>query len=290
MKSICLYSSYFEGPEIPYYVRYYLEQLRPYFTEMVFVTNRKELSAESNKFLVYHEIELMEVKNEGFDFGMWSKALEQKNVKDFDRLAFINDSCILYKDPKEFFSWLEKTDADYCGMVDSNAISYHLQSYFVVAKKNAIPEVLNYFKQHGIKKDVHEVIRDYEVGLSSHLIKTGYKLDACYSTKEYKGEYSPTYFWAMEMIERGMPLIKKKIIYSSFRVNEYTNLMRMCFELDPRKYIAAIKTKLMRDGEKGIDWTKVEMNYGGVFMWKLISYNIKSGVYQLIRKQKPSKE
>ncbi len=43
MKSICFYSSYFTLDYIPYYVKFYLEELEKHFSEIVFLTNEKQL-------------------------------------------------------------------------------------------------------------------------------------------------------------------------------------------------------------------------------------------------------
>ena len=46
MKSICLFSSYFNQQVIPYYIKFYLEELNKHFSEVVFITNQKELNSE----------------------------------------------------------------------------------------------------------------------------------------------------------------------------------------------------------------------------------------------------
>jgi lipopolysaccharide biosynthesis protein len=145
MKSICLFSSYFNQPGIPYYVKFYLEQIIPYFSETIFITNEKELDEESQYFLNVNNISLLKVDNEGWDFGMWYKAMAQLDTTHYQQIALINDSCILFKEPVAFFDWLKQSDGDVCGVTDSNAINYHLQSYFLVFNQKAIPEMVNYF-------------------------------------------------------------------------------------------------------------------------------------------------
>ena len=288
MRSICLYSSYFEEPAIPYYVRFYLEKLLPHFTETVFVTNEKQLDDDSRAFLSSHNIRLQYVKNEGWDFGMWYKALQQVDVKEYDRIGLINDSCILFTSPERFFNWLQVSDVDYCGMVDSAAIAYHIQSYFLVINKNAIPHVMEYFHRHGILPDVKDVIRTYEVGLTQYLVSRRLKVGALHSTQLYKGEYSPMFYMPLELIKTGLPLIKKKIVYCSFRREEWITLMRMNFKLDPEIYLAVIREKY-KDDPSLIDFDKVVLPRDMPFRRMLWSYHVRNTLFQFLRKFKSLK-
>ncbi len=284
MNSICFFSSYFNESGIPYYVRFYLDQLAPFFSKIVFITNDKKLSDDSLSYLKEKNIAFMPVKNEGWDFGMWYKAFKVYDILSFDRIGLVNDSCILFKPPHHFFNWLEKSELDYCGMVDSNAISYHLQSYFLIINKKAIPDAYQYFMENCILANVKEVIHTYEIGLSRYLIHKGHRIGACYTTKEYKGEYSPTFFMTKTLIEKGFPLIKKKIIFSSFRKDEYLTLVRMKFRLDPRYYI-----HIVQQCGGVIDFKKI-VQPSLFFYMKLLAYNTFYILYQVLRKFKRSKK
>ena len=284
MKSICLFSSYFNQPSIPYYVRFYLEQIIPYFSETLFITNEKELDEDSNYFLNVNNISLLKVDNEGWDFGMWYKAIVQLDTTQYHQVALVNDSCILFKKPTQFFEWLKLSDADACGVTDSNAISYHLQSYFLVFNQKAIPEMVNYFYEHKLLKHVSEVIETYEVGLSKHLLNKGLKLEACYSTKEYHGEFSPTFFLIENLLKKGIPMIKKKILFSSYRKSELFTLARMNFNINVDHYLSLIKKITY---EPLIDFEKVKKDQEhGMHTWDCFVYNTKRNLIQTYRKLK----
>ena len=257
MKSICLYSSYFNQSSIPYYVRFYLETIAPYFSETLFITNDKELDEDSLYFLNVNNIEILKVENEGWDFGMWYKAIIQLDMDQYQQVALVNDSCVLFKKPTQFFEWLNKSNADVCGITDSNAIHYHLQSYFLVFNHKVIPDMIAYFNKHQMLKGVSEVIEIYEVGLSKTLIEKGFKLDACYSSKHYNGEFSPTFYLAEKLLKDGMPMIKKKILFHSYRKPELFTLARMNFNINADYYINLIKqiTK-----EPLVDFEKVKQD------------------------------
>src|ERR1017187_406831 len=165
MKSICFFSSYFQQNKIPPYVKIYLEELCRHFSEVVLITNEKKLLDTEIKYLDKKNIKYLQVVNEGFDFGMWYKAMKIYDVLQYDRIGLINDSCILFKKLDETFNWVNSGDWDYCGMVDSIEYSYHIQSYFIVINKNAILPVYNYFMQNGKRKDILDVVKLYEIGL-----------------------------------------------------------------------------------------------------------------------------
>ena len=282
MKSICLFSSYFSGETIPYYIQFYLEGIAPFFDEILFITNTKDLNASSQQYFKDKSIECMFVEDEGWDFGMWYKAMQCKNISNYNRLGLINDSCVLFKKPDAFFQWLSSSDFDYCGMVDSTAVSYHLQSYFLIVNQKAIPAVIDYFRANGIKQNIQGVINTYEIGLSSYLIKHGYKIGAFYSTTAYSGEYSPTYYLVEDLINNGVPLIKKKIIFCSFRKNEIQNLIRMKFDLNPSKYIQFIQKTFVLT-EDIIDFSRVGNRNSLSYYWKRMSYGVLYYLYQMAR-------
>ena len=285
MRSVCLYSSYFEKPVIPYYIRFYLENLQPHFSELIFLTNEKVLNEESIAYLKHKNIKLMYVKNEGWDFGMWHKGLKQIDVKAYDRIGLINDSCVLFTSAQPFFDWLDINELDYCGMLDSNAIAYHIQSYFIVINKNAIATVVDYFTKHGVINDLKKTIQTYEIGLSQHMINKGFKVGALHSTKLYNGEFSPTYFMPEELIRNGLPLIKKKIVSCSFRDDEQLNLMRMKYKMDPRYYINLIRVKY-KDDPTLIDLKQIEPKRNLNFHWCMFKYNFRFFFFQIFRKFK----
>lgn len=238
MKSICFFSSYFQKNEIPPYVKIYLEELSRHFNEVILITNENQLIDTEIQYLYQNNINYLQVVNEGFDFGMWYKAMKSYDILQYERIGLINDSCILFKSLDETFSWINAVDLDYCGMVSSIEISYHIQSYFIIINKKAIPFVYDYFMKNDIKENILEVIHCYEVGLSSHLIDQGLKLGAIFNSTLLA---NPSFVCIKHLLEQGMPLIKKKIILNSFREDEYPCLFGNKLNIDPRYYVKLIK-------------------------------------------------
>jgi len=241
MKSICFYSSYFTQDYIPYYVKFYVEELEKHFTEIIFLTNERQLQESELTYLKQKKITLKYVSNEGFDFGMWYKAFKEFPSLNYDRVALINDSCILFKPLTEVFTWVNTNNFDYCGLVSSNSINFHVQSYFIIINKNAIKSVYNYFMQHGLISDYKKVILTYEIGLSAHLKKQNLSVAAMFTSKKDIAAQNPSFLVIDDFIREGMPMIKKKIIFRSYRKGEYLSMLRMNFNLNQNHYIKLIK-------------------------------------------------
>ena len=241
MKSICFYSSYFMQDYIPYYVKFYVEELNNYFSEIIFLTNEKKLQETELAYLKQKNITLKFVSNEGFDFGMWYKAFKEYPSLDYDRVALINDSCILFKPLTNVFNWANNNRFDYCGLVSSNSINFHVQSYFIIINKNAIKPVYNYFMQHGLISDYKKVIVTYEIGLSAYLQKQNLHIAAMFTSKRDIAAQNPSFLVIEDFIRDGLPMIKKKIIFRSYRKGEYLSMLRMNFKLNQNHYIGLIK-------------------------------------------------
>lgn len=260
MKSICFFSSYYTLPHIPYYIKYYIEELQKHFSEIIFFTNEKAFSNEDEKYLTESSIRYRLYKNEGYDFGMWYKAFKEFDVSKYDRVGLVNDSCILFKTLDDTFDWINTNNLDYCGLVDSDSVSYHIQSYFVIINKNAIDPVVKYFMKTGIVNGYLEVIRAYEIGLSKHLLRSGIAIGALYNKRHNETAINPSFVIISDLINDGIPMIKKKIIFRTYRLSDYLTWLRTNFNIDSGYYIQKIK-----DANKNvelIDFDKVICDVG----------------------------
>ena len=220
---ICLFSSYSQKEYIPQYVLFYIDKLLPYFDKTYLVTNKRRLrniGALSSRL-----VECIEVENHGFDFGMYYTFSENK-IEIFQKvseLALVNDSCICFKDLGGLFDFIKKSTADVCSVTDSIEVDYHLQTYFLYFKnQKSIKSLLIYFKEYGLIEDYIKVVHKYESGLSKKLILEGITLDSLFSYMDHLDyeKNNPILYYAKELIEMGCPLIKKKVLLSSFKTYE----------------------------------------------------------------------
>jgi lipopolysaccharide biosynthesis protein len=95
---------------------------------------------------------------------------------------------------------------------------------------------MEYFDEHKIVQTLDQVIKTYEVGLSTFLISKGYTIAAYMDKTGSDGEFSPYYSHVKEHLKRGIPLIKKKILLASYRKDELFTLARMNFDVDQNNY------------------------------------------------------
>lgn len=240
MKSLCLFASHFKQEQLPYYVVIYLKELKKHCSDVLLLCH-SVLSQYDLAVLSDLSVEYQKEKNEGYDFGLWYKALTSRNVEEYDRIILVNDSCIVFKPLDAFFSWTATEEAEAYGMTASDAVEPHLQSYFLVFGKKAIPHVLSYFNEHKLQADLNRVIHVYEIGLSRYLREKGMRLKRFVDNNSYSGEFSPYYFCIKYHLRMGMPLIKKKILFCSYRPDELFNLARMNFRISPAVYFRILE-------------------------------------------------
>ena len=284
MKSICFFSSYFNQDTIPYYVKYYLEELKKHFSEVVFLTNKKRLSDNEISYLKNLNIDLMLFDNEGYDFGMWYKAMKEFDFSTYERVGLINDSAILFKSLAKTFEQINSSNWDYCGLVASKRISFHIQSYFVIINKNAINLVRDYFMNNGIVNDYKQVIKTYEVGLSAYLQEKKLNVGALYFSKKNIEQHNPSFLIIEELIQEGLPLIKKKIIFRSYRKGEYLSLLRMKFNINQLYYIKYIENS--NENEKLINFDLVLNDFPNKNIFDIYIYRIILFFYKIASKSK----
>lgn len=241
MKKLCLFSSYFNEEDIPIYIKIYLIELKKYFQEIIFISVNDKLSDASKHFLVTENIDLKIVSNEGYDFGQYYKVLCNLDSSQYEQIALVNDSCLLFAPLNGFIEWSNSNSADMQGMTVSYVNGKHLQSFFLVIKKTIISTVVDYFNTHKIINNFIDVINIYEIGLSKHLILNGYTIDSYIKNDSIHKEFSPYYYNIKQHIKDGIPIIKQKILSNTYRKDELKTLARMNFVIEPNYYVQLIK-------------------------------------------------
>jgi hypothetical protein len=122
-------------------------------------------------------------ENIGLDFGSYQLGLQLIDKEKIDYLILANDSVYGPIYPlKETFDKAIKSPADVFGITLSNEKHPHLQSYFLIFKKQVMNSAAfnDFWQNLDLGKDKKEIIHDYEIGLSKTLLKANFKLDAIY--------------------------------------------------------------------------------------------------------------
>jgi lipopolysaccharide biosynthesis protein len=241
MNTICLYCSYFHGSSLPPYIRVYLQELKRHYKQIWLLTNEKTLEEECLSWLSLNGIVVRYYKNEGYDFGMWSKALHELNMNDWDEIALVNDSCVAFRRLDRAIDTIRNADWEYAGLIASHQVQWHIQSYFVVMRPPVFKAVLAYFDRQGYKSEFEDVILDYEVGISSYLREMKFKLGAVFNFPDNR-RLNPSFMEIAALIRQGFPLIKRKLLTGSYRWEEIRGLMIRNFIFNPEYYAQLIKS------------------------------------------------
>ena len=219
--------------EIPYSIRMLIEELSAYCGEVILVTNERELTPAS--FQIKGMAQLIQVENEGYDFGKFYKVLSIVNLKLYSRLLLVNDSNLLLGSLDDFFQWSEGNDLDVKGMIDSfekpwfstHSDAYHLQSFFLLLEQRAIDKLQEYllgidvegiFAEKDLKELRRKVINVWEIGLSQFFLSQELKLGARFSTAELSADLglskkiNLTIKADQFLLKQGYPFLKKRLI------------------------------------------------------------------------------
>ncbi|MFI5148628.1 MAG: rhamnan synthesis F family protein [Bacteroidia bacterium] len=284
MRTICYFSSYFELDQIPYYIRFYLKELSSHCEKVIFITNSKQLDAGSLLFLKDTGVEPLFVKNEGWDFGMWAKCMVHHPPEGYDRLVLVNDSCILFRSLDSVFNRLESEAWEFAGILDSFQIQYHIQSYFWMVDKKAFALLQDYFNMHPVGQSIQEVIRTYEVGLSVYMQEHGMRIGSVYSCSVCSKQLNAAYSGIEPLIIDGFPMIKKKIIFGTFRKSEYFALSSIGFRLTPGYYLKMMK-KAVKEEKGDFDFTLFEEDIKRYFnQFRNAYYSLFASLIRFVKK------
>ena len=232
-RKLCVFSHYFEGSFIPYYVLVYIKELKNYFGEILLVTNQRVISNRAEISDPF--IKLLLVDNEGYDFGMFYKAFQIVNIQKYEQIACVNDSNIVFGSLDFLFDWGNRQNTDFWGLVDSwqkpklteHKEFYHIQSHFLVFNEKAIKILPEFLQQVDFQKLANEpdkkllrkkVIDIWEIGISQFLLKNNLKCMTYINSKEYSERYyngedvNVTMKLYEIMVQQGIPVIKKRVI------------------------------------------------------------------------------
>lgn len=212
---LCLFSSYVGSPRIPDYVKYYLTQLLAHHDRTVLLVNDDHpLPAAELQWLAGRGIGFMPVRNEGYDFGMWQKALAREESVGITRLTLANDSCILFAPLTDFFRWFDESQVDVGGMLESQAYGRHLQSFFLVFRGERAQEAADYIRAHPVQSlSYQQIVETFELGMSRKFFQDpGCRIGAMFPVVPLAPLDDPSYFFMDDLLRAGLPLIKKKLL------------------------------------------------------------------------------
>jgi lipopolysaccharide biosynthesis protein len=197
MNRLCIFAHFDQDNAVDDYVFSYLESLGQVCTKIVFVTTSVLAEIASARLGQYCDL-IITRENRGYDFASWQVGIKKESLLDYDEILLCNDSVYGPLFPlEEAFKSMSEKDCDFWGMTESNQISYHLQSYFLVFRKSVLLSLVfqTFWKNVAIQASKMTIIRTYEVGLSKVLLEAGFKAGV-YAT------YRPSFLKRLASITR----------------------------------------------------------------------------------------
>lgn len=224
LKSLCLFSTFRPGIKFDENAVVYIKELAKYF-ELVIVLTNNNLGIQGNISFPANTM-IFPVLNKCLDFGMYWNVLNM--IKDdygsykIEKLGLVNDSCYIVKSLDSTFKWGEAKD--FWGITKSPERAEHIQSYFLMFEgRKSIGALFNFVKQNNVyvSENRADIIRNYEIGLSTYMKQNGFALDTLYtmdSLKQVKfgiadrftNRPNISYFQWDKMVHLGCPLVKRK--------------------------------------------------------------------------------
>ena len=247
-KSICIFLHYFPKDYIPLYVKLYIESLEQHFDEMFLVCNKRKLDVDACSFIEKRSV--LFVDNEGYDFGMFYKAIAQIDLNNYHAVACVNDSNFIFNDLHKLFTWAHTQPVDFWGLIDSYQMpslyskgsTYHIQSHFIVFRERAVNLLSCFLEGLDVKGLLEEkdskilrkkVIAEWEVGISQFLLDKGLICKAFIDCEEYAKKMNVerskniSILGYDKIVNDGYPVVKRCIIsHSKSKSVSWKNIIR----------------------------------------------------------------
>ena len=153
--------------------------------------------------------------NEGYDFGSWMTGLNwiKKELPLLDSLIMTNDSFWGAINPlDDLFQKINASEASVIGLTDDLMYFPHLQSAFLVFRKDVLASKAfwTFWNELKIWPRKRDLVKHCEVGLSVALEKAGFKLESLY-TRNSNGNVLHTN-WRQLIDELNFPFLKVSLL------------------------------------------------------------------------------
>jgi len=263
------------------YVYYYLKELQKNASHFVFVSTA-QLAEKDMENLSHNCDKVIIRENIGYDFMSYKMGLESFDYQDYDEVVICNDSVYGPLYPlKHVFDDMHRNPCDFWGITDNTDFSYHLQSYFLVFKKNVIQHnaFKDFWEQVKVLNNKDDIIKKYEVGLTTFLrenkfspaVYTNFQPTNIQKTSIFLKKFTPSkIFTKLTAILSGKDKIK--------RIGKINTTHHFWKDLLLSGKVPFIKIELLRDNPMKIDINDFEQ-----IIQKISDYDIQLMTKHLAR-------
>ena len=182
-RRIAIFVHYDRRGRVHDYVIYYLKALVEAGFEIIFVSNSPRVFRKNVPTIRPICSLILRRKNIGYDFGAYKDGFFAiPDPTQLDALIFANDSA--YGPFSNLAALLARCDdsAAIWGITDSWDIRFHLQSYFLLCKREALtnPWMVAFWRKARYFQSKRVVVRRYEVRLTQEAIRAGLRCAALF--------------------------------------------------------------------------------------------------------------
>jgi len=241
---VCLFATYSPEARISRNVELFIKELAMHFSLVVVLTNNDRGGGLRDAMHAFPgHVRLCQVPNQCRDFGMWWQVLRMMSPTTHPnllRVGLVNDSCSIIGPLAPLFDWARvrpQNERAFWGVTRSLENGEHLQSYFLVFEgQEATWELLAFAAATDIapflRRDKMALVRAFEIGLSQHMLRRGYKCNAFADLpmlQQVRGSNqrgnNPSYWLWEKLLIVGCPLLKKarSRIGNVDRIKTYTH-------------------------------------------------------------------
>lgn len=227
MNRTVVFAHYDKNNKILDYVIYYLNELKKVVNNIIFVSDCN-LSQEELDKLQGIVTKTIAHRHGEYDFGSYKRGyfyFKENYFNTCEELIFANDSCFGPFVPlDEIFRNMEDKKCDFWGIHKHNYLATHIQSFFLVFKKNVFQsEIFDRFMNNITKgKNKSDIITKYEIGISQQLLKAGFVM-ASYK-KEIETDIMNSYY------EQGPIIFLKKNLLCNINIFILKILIKALFK------------------------------------------------------------
>ena len=223
IKRVAVFASYSANGKIDDYILYYLKGLKKVCDSIIFVSDNPLFPSEADKLLPFVDYAFISRHGE-YDFGSYKRGYQIAKTNHIlehaSELILCNDSCYGPVYPfKRMFNAMENTQSDFWGICANDEYNYHLQSFFLVFKKNVFSSSVfaDFLSSVKHKNNVSSVVIDYEIKLTPALNDAGFMCDSYIplNTKENSSLFMYTRnltLFPLTLMKLGCPLLKVKAL------------------------------------------------------------------------------
>lgn len=179
-KRVAIFASYFSSEKVPDYIFYYLHGLKEICDKIIFIADNFASPEEIAKLKNYASYVQCERHGE-YDFGSYKRGIAYAEnhglLTDTDELILCNDSCYGPVFPfVDMFVEMEKKNCDFWGVCKNVDIEEHLQSYFLVFRKQIFSgsSFHEFFARVTHQPSREATILHYETNLTHYFTNKGY--------------------------------------------------------------------------------------------------------------------